>query len=110
MREECVRNRLANDLLRYHFVPVRDIGTTIGLSWLVGHEHNAVSLMMHNLMKSCASVARYLRQPISWVEQLSLEELNRWAEVTGELLLEERGGSNKDVELRGPYGFPLGDD
>lgn len=43
------------------------------------------------LTKSMAYVARYLRQPMPWVEALSLPELREWSLAASQIVEEENG-------------------
>ena len=83
---------------------------TVGLAWAWGNGFDRTqSTILHDLMKSMAAVARYLRQPMSWVEQLSIDELNRWSQVTSELLLAERGVGDREGPPD-PWGLMRTDD
>lgn len=65
--------------------------------------------ILRALMKSSGYLARYLRQPMQWVEGLSLDEFNRWLDVTSDILLEERG-AKPDRERADPLHQMMGDD
>jgi hypothetical protein len=84
---------------------------SVALAWSWGNGFDgAQQQILHDLMKSMAAVARYLRQPMSWVEQLSLEELNRWSKVLAELLLNERGLGDSGEGPPDPWGLMRTDD
>ena len=61
------------------------------------------------MMKSCAQVARYLRQPMEWVEGQDLDTLNRWSDVVSEILKDERGVKS-DEGPADPFGILRTDD
>lgn len=109
MRDPLDTERMADNLLRYRFSAARDTMTTVGLAWSYGKTTAEMGLTLRALLKSSAAIARYLRQPMSWVESCSLDELNQWSEVTSELLKEERGGGG-DAEHRDPFAVLQTDD
>ena len=78
-------------MFRYKFSARADLSVTVGLAHAYGKDRDEMAETLRLLMRGCAAVARYLRQPMSWVESLELDELNRWSEVTSDLLLSERG-------------------
>lgn len=43
------------------------------------------------LYRTVVYLARYLRQPVTWIESLSLDELRKWEEAVSELLSAEGG-------------------
>jgi hypothetical protein len=97
-------SRSAYRLLLFHFEPRRDLAVTAALAQPVD-----AALVLRALLKSQGYLARYLRQPMEWVEGLSLDEFNRWLDVTSDILLEERG-AKPDRESTDPMRAMMGDD
>jgi hypothetical protein len=109
VRDPAVRDDLADRLFRYRFRPAHDLSVAVGLAWMHGRNPEEQRKVARSLMKSVACVARYLRQPVAWVEALTIDELNRWGDVLGEILVEERGGQ-ADSESPDPWGIVRTDD
>jgi hypothetical protein len=110
VRDDVDRNRIADKVLRLRFNSYGDNAVSIALAWAWGNGFDAQqTTIQHDLMKSMAAIARYLRQPMSWVEQLSLDDLNRWSKVTSELLLAERGVKDSEGPPD-PWGLMRTDD
>ncbi len=74
-----------------------------------GSSARAVAEVLRSERKSCVCIARYLRQSMDWVEQLTLDEMNRWGDVLSEVLIEERGGK-PDQESPDPFGILRSED
>lgn len=74
-----------------------------------GSNAHAHAALLNSLLKSCVCIARYLRQPMEWVEALTMSDFNRWGAVLAEVLVEERGGT-PDRETADPYQLMRGED
>ena len=66
--------------------------------------------LLRGLMKNMGYLARYMRQPMTWVENLTGSELKEWMLVTAEILGEEGGRKASDVDDPVRAFFGVGDD
>lgn len=108
-REPLDVRRLAAAAMRMYF-GASDLHWTANFDLHVSKAGGPESLR-RDLTRKMAYVARYLRQPMTWVEQLTLTDLAEWAEAVGEIVVAENGKGGGGDDGGGGAGMPgLGPD
>ncbi len=102
VRDPVARDRLLYSTLRYRSSASANIAIQSNLTFSAGATRSELAQFQRSLLKSTVAIARYMRQSMAWVEELTLDRMNAYSEVLSEILIEERGG---EPETRSGFVF-----